>query len=72
MQGLPLFGKYKCTKKKHAEELCNSSISFNGKILYTTKHAAMYIGSGYHSFMVHIRRKCYLKVGTEQFKYIYK
>ena len=71
MQDLRLFGKYKCAKKR-AEKLCNESLCFKGGIPYTAEHAAMYIGSGYHSFMVDIRDKCELKVGTEQFKYSYK
>ena len=71
MQNLHLFDKYKCAKKP-AKKLCNESLCFKGRIPYTAKHAAMYIGSGYHSFMVGIREKCNLKVGTGQFKYSYK
>ena len=71
MQDLPLFTKYTCAKKPD-EKLCNQSLSCKVNIPYNTEHAAMYIGSGYHSFMADIRKHCKLKVGTEQFKYSYK
>ena len=64
MQDIRLFDKYKCYKEY--AKLCNGSFCFikkKKKISNTSKHAAMYIGSGYHSFMVDIREKCNLKVG---------
>ena len=60
-----LFCKYKCAKEDAKEDakLCNGSFSFNEeKISNITKHAAMYIGSGYHSFIFDVREEC-KKVG---------
>ena len=59
MQVPPLFGEFMGT-------LCNDLSYINGSLTYDSKQKCTIIdiGSGYHSYMLDIRKKCKLKVGT--------